>query len=220
MMQEFVHEVNTAMQKMLGGVHTAMPGKIVSFDSSTGLATVLPVMKFRKPDGSTMDYPQITGVPVVFPQVMNQQATIAYPIKADDGCIIIVSEQSIDYWMYGQETDTDLSFDLTNAICIPGLFVPANSVMKKACDENAIIADLKGTFAKVRESEIVLDVKGTGITIKSGEVTINAAKVTINGDVQLNGQQVATGDVKANSSISLATHTHTGNMGVPTSPPI
>ena len=76
-----------------------MPGKIVSFDPSTGLATVLPIMKFRKPDGSTMEYPQITGVPVMFPQSMNQQATIAYPIKPDDGCIILVAEQSIDYWM-------------------------------------------------------------------------------------------------------------------------
>ena len=151
---------------------------------------------------------------------MNQQATIAYPIKPDDGCIILVAEQSIDYWMYGQETDTDLDFDLTNSICIPGLFVPANQVMKKACDENAIIADLKGTFVKIREPEIILDVKGTRITIKSGEVIIDAAKVTINGNVQLNGQEVATGDVKANTAISLATHTHTGNLGTPTSPPL
>ena len=122
--------------------------------------------------------------------------------------------------MYGQETDTDLDFDLTNSICIPGLFVPANQVMKKACDENAIIADLKGTFVKIREPEIILDVKGTRITIKSGEVIIDAAKVTINGDVRLNGQEVATGDVKANTAISLATHTHTGNLGTPTSPPL
>lgn len=220
MMQEFVHETNKAIQEALKGVHTSMPGKIVSFDPSTGLATVLPMMKFRKPDGSTMEYPQITGVPVMFPQSMNQQATIAYPIKPDDGCIILAAEQSIDYWMYGQETDTDLDFDLTNSICIPGLFVPANQVMKKACDENAIIADLKGTFVKIREPEIILDVKGTCITIKSGEVIIDAAKVTINGNVQLNGQEVATGDVKANTAISLATHTHTGNLGTPTSPPL
>lgn len=204
MMQEFVQEVNKSVQEVLNGVHTSMPGKIVSFDPSTGLATVLPVMKFRKPDGTTMEYPQITGVPVVFPQSMNQQATIAYPIKPDDGCIIIVAEQSIDYWMYGQETDTDLSFDLTDAICIPGLFVPANSVVKDSCEKNAII----------------MDVKGTRTTIKDGEVIIDAKKVTINGDLRLNGEEVATGDVKANTSISLATHTHNGNLGAPTSPPI
>ena len=45
-------------------------------------------------------------------------------------------------------------------------------------------------------------------------------KVTINGNVQLNGQEVATGDVKDNTAISLATHTHTGNLGTPTSPPL
>ena len=78
---------------------------------------------------------------------------------------------------------------------------------------------MKGTFTKIRESEIILDVKGTKITIKEGEVIIDAAKVTINGNIQLNGQEVATGDVKANTVISLATHTHMGNLGTPTSTP-
>ena len=108
----------------------------MSFDPGTGLATVLPTMKFKKPDGTTVDFPQVTGVPVVFPQSMGQQATIAYPVKAGDGCLIIVAEQSIDYWLYGQETDTDLDFDLTNSICIPGLFAKANPVMAEACNGN------------------------------------------------------------------------------------
>ena len=31
-------------------------------------STVLPSMKIKKPNGEMLDYPQITGVPVVFPQ--------------------------------------------------------------------------------------------------------------------------------------------------------
>lgn len=82
MMQEFVQEVTETVKDTLKGVHTALPGSIVSFDPGTGLATVLPTMKFKKPDGTTVDFPQVTGVPVVFPQSMGQQATIAYPVKA------------------------------------------------------------------------------------------------------------------------------------------
>lgn len=171
MMQEFVQRVTDTVSDGLTGVHTAIPGTIVSFDPAAGLATVMPSMKFKKPDGTTVDYPQITGVPVMFPQAMGQQATIAFPVKAGDGCLIIVAEQSIDYWLYGQETDTSLAFDLTNSICIPGLFSKANATVQAACSGNAVI----------------VDVKGTKITVKSGAVQIDAGAVTINGNVTING---------------------------------
>lgn len=179
MMQEFVQQITDTIKENMQGIHTAIPGTIVSFDPATGLATVLPSMKFKKPDGTTMAYPQITGVPVVFPQVMGQQATIAFPVKANDGCLIIVAEQSIDLWLYGQETDTDLSFDLTNSICIPGLFAKGNPAVQAACSGNAVI----------------VDVKGTRLTVKGGSVTIDAAEVKINGNTTINGNLTTQGGV-------------------------
>ena len=179
MMQEFVQQVMENIDGAIRGVHTCLPDKIVSFDAGKGLATVAPTMKFKKPDGSKMDFPQVTGVPVVFPQVMGQNATIAYPIKAGDGCLILVAEQSIDYWMYGQETDTDLAFDLSNAICIPGLFVPANATMKEACDKSAVI----------------VNVSGTKLTVKGGLIQMDAAEVIINGNATVNGNFTTKGGV-------------------------
>lgn len=179
MLQEFVQAVNDSVQKGLKGVHTAMPGEIVAFDPATGLATVKPAMKFKKPDGTKIDFPQITGVPVLFQQGAGQGATVAFPVKAGDGCLIIVGEQSLDYWMYGQETSTDLAFDMTNAMCIPGLFVKANPVVADACAKNAVIAD----------------VGGTRFTVKAGEVTVDAAAIKLNGNVTVNGNFTTTGGV-------------------------
>lgn len=192
MIQEFVQAVHDSVRNELRWVHTAIPGTILSYDANTGLATVLPSMMFRKPDGSTIPYPQITGVPVVFQQSIGQQVTVAFPVQAGDGCLLIVSEQSIDYWLYGQETDTDLAFDLSNAICIPGLFNKANGVVKDAVAQNAVI----------------VDVKGTRMTVKRGKVQIDATDVVINGNVTVNGWVNASGDVKG-EGISLAHHTHT-----------
>ena len=110
---------------------------------------------------------------------MGQQATIAYPVKAGDGCLIIVAEQSIDYWLYGQETDTDLDFDLTNSICIPGLFAKANPAMAEACNENAV----------------VVDVKGTKVMVKAGSVQVEADTITLNGNVTVNGNFTTQGGV-------------------------
>ena len=61
MMQEFVQEIQNTVQRGLRGIHTAMPGQIISFDAAKGVATVKPAMKFKKPDGKTMDFPQVTG---------------------------------------------------------------------------------------------------------------------------------------------------------------
>lgn len=179
MLQEFVQAIKDSTQDSLKGIHTAMPGKVVSFDTTTGLAVIQPSMKFKKPDGTTMDYSQISGVPVMFPQGAAQGATVAFPVKAGDSGLLVIAEQSIDYWLYGQETDTDLAFDLTNAIFIPGLFAKANAVVKDACDQNAV----------------VVDVKGTRLTVKAGKVQIDAAEVAINGNLTVKGNFTTTGGV-------------------------
>lgn len=177
MMQEFIEAVKNMIAGQINEIHTALPGKIVSFDTKTGLATVLPVMKFRMKDGTTVPYPQITGVPVVLPQSCKQQVTIAQPVKAGDGCLIIIAEHSIEYWLYGQETDTDLSFDLTDAFCIPGLFAAANPVLAEACEQNAVIVDVKGTRAVIRRDEI----------------SVTAKNIVLNGDLRVNGTVSAEG---------------------------
>lgn len=180
MIQEFVQEVTNTVQKNLQGVHTAFPGVLTAFDPGTGLASIQPTMKFRKPDGKTIDYPQITGVPVVFPQSMGQKATIAYPIKAGDGCLVVVAEQSIDYWMYGQETETDLMFDPSNSICIVGLFTKANPVMQEACDENAVIVDVSGTRIKVKSDGLIQADCKKFIINASDHFLVNAGRVDLN----------------------------------------
>lgn len=178
MKQEFVQAIQNSIMSCIHGIHTAMPGEILNFDKSTGTATVKPAIRFRKPNGETMDFPQITGVPVCFPQGNGQRATIAFPVKAGDGCLLVISERSLDFWLYGQETDTELAFDLSNAMCIPGLFVKNNPVLADACESNAIIAA----------------VKNTRLCIKDGEVLIDAAQVVINGDLKVNGEVRNTGE--------------------------
>ncbi len=176
---EFVEQVKETMKASLDQVHTCVPGKVVSFDASTCQATVLPSMKIKKPNGEMLDYPQITGVPVVFPQSSAQGVTIAYPVKAGDGCLILFSEQALDQFLYDRDTGTDLKFDLSNAVAIVGLFAKGNSVMAEATNSNAVIVDAQGTRVKV----------------KSGLVQIDAATVTINGNVTVNGNFTTQGGV-------------------------
>lgn len=193
MMQEFVDSVNKTAKKAVSEIHTAVPAVITAFDAAKGLATVQPKAKFKKPNGETMDYPSVSGVPVVFPQ--SKSVTIAFPIKAGDNCLLVFGEKALDYWLYGKETDTDLSFDLSNAIAIPSLSTSGNSAMQMACSEDAAVVQAGGT---------VLKVKGDAVYIQGNLIV--EGKITASGDVSASGK-------------SFASHTHTGDSGGSTSAP-
>ncbi|MCD8397526.1 MAG: hypothetical protein LUD12_10185 [Lachnospiraceae bacterium] len=172
MQQELVQRIIDTIQECLSDIHTAVPAEIVSIDRSTGLATVLPTMKKVMSDGSKIAYPEISGVPIVFPQGAGQNVSITFPVNAGDKCLLIISEESLEYWLYGMETDTTLLFDITNAICIPGMFQSPPSTLYDSCDNNAIIMLAGGT-----------------------KVTIKDDGVTVDGDVKINGKLTATGYV-------------------------
>lgn len=173
---EFVEQVKQTVDSMLDQVHTCAPGKIVSFDPATCQATVLPAMKIKKPDGKLMDYPQITGVPVLFPQSSAQGTTIAYPVKAGDGCLVLFSEQALDQFLYQRDTGTDLRFDLSNAVAIVGIFAKGNSAMKKACTNGSIV---------IQNQAVSVEIAPGGVKIV-GNVTIVGDLTTTGGQVRLN----------------------------------
>ena len=194
MMQEFVQSVKDTARKATEDMHTAVPATITSYDPSSGMAVVQPKAKFKKPNGETMDYPSVSGVPVVFPQ--SQNVTIAFPVKAGDGCLLVFSETAIDYWLYGKETATDLKFDLSSAIAIPNIAASGNDAMVEACAEDAVVVKASGTKLKVKSDGVY-----------------------VTGNLKVEGSIQATQDVVANGSVSLGTHTHRGDSGGTTSTP-
>lgn len=199
MMQELVKSIKDIVQKSIEDMHTAIPAIIISYDAASGLAVVQPKGKFKKPNGDKIDYPSVSGVPVLFPQSGN--VIIAFPIKAGDNCLLVFGEQSLDYWMYDKETDTDLKFDLSNAMAIPNLATTGNDVMQEACNEDAVILKSYGTKLKV---------KGDGVYIE--------------GNVKVTGKIEATNIIKSDvdvtaSGISLTKHIHTGDSGGSTGAP-
>lgn len=195
MNQEYVQAMKDLFKSMSNEMHTALPGKIVSFDAASCTATVQPVMKYTKPDKSTIDFPELPSVPVVFPQGAGLGVSIAFPVVAGDTCLLVFSEQSIDYWRYGQETGTDLRFDVSNAMCIPGLFTSGSEAVQKACAENAAVMVAGGT-----------------------SLTVSSSGVSIKGNLSVDGGITSTGDTVAQGK-SVASHTHTGDSGGMTSSP-
>ncbi len=184
MMQEFVQQVKSTIQEFIDGVHTAIPGVITAFDPAKCEASVNLTGQYNKPDGTKLPYPAAAHVPVVFPQVSNQEITIAFPIKPGDGCLVVIAEQALEAWRAGGESNLDLKHDLTNAIVIPGLFRTPNTAMQEAVMEDAIMLVNQGTKVKI---------KGQEIHIETPKIEIQTEKIHITGEVEIDKELTVKG---------------------------
>jgi hypothetical protein len=183
MLQEFVEQVEKVARSVMEEMHTAIPGRITEFNPSTAQATVKPYGTYVTGAGKKIAYPFITGVPVIIPQCQSANIQIAFPIKAGDDCLVVVSEQELDAWLGGGESENDMRFDLTSAVAIPGLSNKGSTALNEACSKQSIIMQNSGTKLSVNEDGI-----------------------------EIIGNLKVVGDVKADN-ISLKEHTHTGAHG-------
>jgi hypothetical protein len=162
MLQELTAEIEETARAVVNDIHTAIPGKIVSYNANKCTVTVNPVGKFITSDDVELDYPTITEVPVVFPVCQSTGTGMAFPVKKGDSCLIIVSEVELDSWRSDAESDGSLRFDLTSAVVIPGLLKKGNAISKKAAKENAVV---------VGAGDVTLTVSRKGVTI-DGNLTV------------------------------------------------
>lgn len=156
MLQEFTQEIENTARAAVDDIHTALPGKIIAFDESSGTVTVQPVGKYVTFDEIELDYPIISEVPLVFPICQQEGVGIAFPVKKGDSCIIIISEVELDEWRSGAKSEGPLRFDLTSAVAIPGLLKGNNQLVSRATKMNAVIVKSSGTELVVSESGIAI----------------------------------------------------------------
>lgn len=195
MMQEFAQQIENVVREATYDIHTALPGIIEAFDPASGMAVVKPQATMVMKNGTKLNYPAIVKVPVIFPR--GQNTVIAYPVIPGDGCMVIVSENDMKPWMsHGKETDSDMKFDLTNAVCIPGLYGEGNETMQKAQEENAIIIKndemelmLKkdGLSAEYRGSRIKMEETAVNLTCGGCSISLADSGIQIKGNLNVDG---------------------------------
>jgi hypothetical protein len=198
MMQEFTQGMKDLMADTIRDVHTAVPGKIVTFDPEKCEATILPTAKFRKPDGSMIDFPKIHEVPVFFPQAVAQDVTFCWHIEPDDEVIIFFTEQALDQWRTGAESNTELRFDLQNAFAMTGFFKDANPHVKRAAENKSIIIQRDESYMEFYGTTGQIDVYATGDINVETEQTLN-----VKAAVDINVEAGANIDVKAAANITI-----------------
>lgn len=187
---------------------TAMPGIIESVDLAKMICSVQlsiqGTIENEQGQISTVNYPLLTHVPLVFPN--GGGFVLTFPIAQGDECLIVFASRCIDaWWQSGGNTNRPMEarmHDLSDGFCIPGPRSQPN-----------VVSSINATDVQLRNEA------GTSlIGIKAnGNIEITGPTVTVTGNLVVSGTVVA-----GTPPISLTTHTHSGvtSGSDPSGPPI
>lgn len=144
--------IQTAIDANLINLHVCLPAKIVSYDSSTQVATVLPSL-LKLNEDSDIAYPwlPIANVPVIWPRGLSGQAYIHIPLITGDDVTLLICERSLDNWKEtGLISDPDdrRKFNITDCFAFPG--GSASPLAFKVDDPQSIT--IKNTLSTVQIS--------------------------------------------------------------------
>jgi hypothetical protein len=122
-MDDIVNLLKKLKNSTLNSIKVCMPAKIETYDFKTQKASVKIDMKELYEDGSNIDYPVVSGVPVVF--MASGGASITMPVNKGDTCLLIFTDRDMSNWLLGgtgQSPNSTRMHNLSDAIAIMGLF--------------------------------------------------------------------------------------------------
>lgn len=130
------------IEARLTGLHTMLPGKVVSVDVAAGKCDVQPLIKRVNADGVVTTLPIITNCPIGFYRA--SKAAVYLPLKVGDGVEIRFCERSLDIWLSkGGTVDPDdaRKHNLSDAVAYPGLYDFTNPPTDAHPDNLVIVND-------------------------------------------------------------------------------
>jgi len=129
-----------------------MPGRIETYDYTNRSVTVQPLLKKVFTEGESLEYKILANVPVIFPS--SQESGMTFPLNRGDGVLILFSERALERWKSNgalTEPGDSRKFDLSDGICIPGLF---------AFNQKPLAENNKDVFIKHKNQKIVIKNNG------------------------------------------------------------
>lgn len=212
-------------------IKLAFPAIVVGVGKlKDGLIDVKPLVNYMNPTTSeTLEYPTIYDVRVLFPST--KTSSITFPINQGDFVELVVQSVDIQKFINGNKEPHDPSFlsynNLSNIVAQVGFEPYQDSCLNPNNYQNDFDnQDLNIVHNKNTQDEVSIHLKQDGdVVVKSptrvvveakevelltDKVNANKAVIDTQGDVMIGGKSV---------KAFMATHTHIGNQGAPTSPP-
>lgn len=120
--------LNQAISAYMSDVHTSIPARVESYDSSTKKVSVKPLIRKIYKNGEKISLPVIGQVPVLF--VGTNNTVFQFELTRGDTGLLIFTERALEYWLSGNGSEKDpgdpRKFSLTDGVFLPGLFTFSN----------------------------------------------------------------------------------------------
>jgi hypothetical protein len=213
------------VDRAMRGINTAIPGKILSFDSATQTATIQPGVKPKTRiddvEGS-IEPPSIINAPIVFPFASTAGFALTIPIQAGDPCLIIFSQRAIDNWhdnggvQPAEDGVGSRHHDMTDAFAILAP-APKPSVLGSWQSDGIELRNrARNSWLKISDGA-VKGQSGTSVwEIKNdGKVSVTApAGMTITGNVSVTGTITSTSHITSGDNVYAENNVRAGkNVG-------
>lgn len=173
--------LTSAIDSVVRGVWTAMPGRVESYDSTTQSANIQLTVKsgFIGESGQrdTENIAVLNGVPVVF--LGGGGFRTVYPVAVGDTALVVFASRSLGEWLQrGDVVDplTDHHHNLGDGVAFIGLRDRRNALVNAPEGRMSVGAD-QGATIEVRSSEIRLgsDNASSAVVVQSALDTFMAA---------------------------------------------
>lgn len=199
--------INAGVNAKVRDLHTALPGTILSFDTSTQLAEIQPAIQRIYSNDRAVDLPKIINAPVAIWR--GGGFSMTYPIKEGDECLIVFSERSLDRWIEegeGKKPMHKRTHNLSDGIAFVCLSSKPNAVPDYSDSDLQIKSD-SGNAVITLKSDGNINIKGNGATVdiapnsdvqNADDVKINSGSATV--------EVLADGNIKADNGA--------GNIGI------
>ena len=133
------------MEAMAENLHVALPGEIVSYNSSNRTATVQPVIRNWRQKETP---PLLLDVPVFFP------GNFIVPVNKGDECLVVFADTCIDAWYQNSGVSMPISarrHDLSDGFAFVGFFSKKKAT--GGIDLAAKLKDLEDRIKVLEEGE-------------------------------------------------------------------
>lgn len=183
-------------QKIFSTLRVSMPGIIEEYDYKTRRSSVKIDMQELYEDGSKLDYPVITNVPVII--ACSGGASMIMPIKRGDSCLILFTDRDIDSWLLGASGQAPKAMrmhDINDAVVLMGL-MPFGTLSAAKNNNDLLITyeDSKITLKPEGNIEVTSAKK---ITIKTEDTVIECTNTTIKASSKIDIESASEINIKA-----------------------
>lgn len=193
--------IDGLMQKISSSIRVAMPASIESYDFKTQKADIKIDMQELYQNDTGLEYPVLSGVPVIFPRCGG--ASITMPISRGDTCLVVFLDRDSTSWLLGGKGLKPKSMrnhHLSDAVAIMGLS-PFTS-KSPAKNNTDMLISFDGSSITLKPKGIIEIHTAKEVNIKTESVVINCKTADIKAEEAI-AVECKSASVKAQESIAI-----------------